>query len=146
MRNKLRDILSLHIITITANLSSLCATQLGNKKKTYIELTFITKNSNNLLTNKINCVSLFQITLYDEVWWHVSMCNKLNQSKIEPKIRGNVTRGIVFSGKCAFGEMVHVEMKYGESVGGETIIRENVPNTNQHELFGVFSNFLGFLA
>jgi hypothetical protein len=34
-----------------------------------------------VLKNKINCVSLFQITLYEEVWWYVSMCNKLNQSK-----------------------------------------------------------------
>jgi hypothetical protein len=32
---------------------------------------------------KINRVSLFQITLYEDFWWHVSMCNKLNQTKFE---------------------------------------------------------------
>jgi hypothetical protein len=47
------------------------------------DLDFFTSSSNNLLKNIINCVSLFQITLYEEVWWHMSMCNKLNQSKFE---------------------------------------------------------------
>jgi hypothetical protein len=34
----------------------------------------------------------------------------------------NVTRGNVFSGKCTFREMVREEMKYGESVHGETVL------------------------
>jgi hypothetical protein len=70
MRNNLRKI-SLYIISMTANLSSLCATLYSNweirKRLTdYSELTFFTSNSNNLLKNKIKCVSLFQITLYEE--------------------------------------------------------------------------------
>jgi hypothetical protein len=81
MRNNLRNI-SLYIISMTAkkkmtaNLSSLCAALCSNweireRLTDYSELTFFTSNSKNLLKNKINCVSLFQITL------HVSMCNKL---------------------------------------------------------------------
>jgi hypothetical protein len=86
MRNKLRK-MSLYIISMTANLSSLCALHTikpyapsWNKKKTdwHNELTFFTSNSNNLLKNNINCVSLFLITLYEEVWWHVSMWTKVN--------------------------------------------------------------------
>jgi hypothetical protein len=72
MRNNLRNI-SLYIISMTANLSSLCAALCSNwdirKRLTdYSELTFFTSNSNDLLKNKINCVSLFQITLYEDFW------------------------------------------------------------------------------
>jgi hypothetical protein len=71
---------------MTANLSSLCAALCSNweirKRLTdYSELTFFTSNSKNLLKNKINCVSLYQIILYEDFWWPVSMCNKLNQTK-----------------------------------------------------------------
>jgi hypothetical protein len=77
MRNNLRNI-SFYIISMTANLSSLCAALCSNmeirKRLTDdSELTFFTSNSNDLLKNKINCVSLFQITQYEEVWWHVSL-------------------------------------------------------------------------
>jgi hypothetical protein len=58
----------------------------------YSELTFFSSNSNNLLKNKINCVSLFQISLYEEVWWHVIICNKLNQSKFEGYFFNNIAR------------------------------------------------------
>jgi hypothetical protein len=60
----------------------------------YSELTFFTSNSNNLLKNKINCVSLFQITLYEDFWWpvsSVSMCNKLTQTKFEVFFFSNFT-------------------------------------------------------
>jgi hypothetical protein len=78
MRNKLRNI-SLYIISMTANLSSLCAAiysdwEIRKRLTDYSELTFFTSNSNTLLKNKINCASLFQITLYEEVWWHVWAC------------------------------------------------------------------------
>jgi hypothetical protein len=59
---------------MTANLSSLCAALCSNweirKRLTdYSELTFFTSN---LLKNKINFVSLFQITLIEDFWWPVS--------------------------------------------------------------------------
>jgi hypothetical protein len=82
MRNKLRNI-SLYIDdSMTANLSSLCSAlcskwEIRKRLTDYIELTFYTSNSNNLFKNKINCVFLFQITLY------VRMGNKLNQTKFE---------------------------------------------------------------
>jgi hypothetical protein len=43
-----------------------------------MEPTSIDLYSNNLVKNKITCVSLFQITLYEDFW---CMCIKLNQSK-----------------------------------------------------------------
>jgi hypothetical protein len=65
MRNNLCNI-SLYIISMTANRSSLCTSIRSNweiKKRLtdYSELTFFTSISNNLLKHKINCVSLFKL-------------------------------------------------------------------------------------
>jgi hypothetical protein len=67
-------------------------------------------------------------------------------------VRCNVTRVNVISGKCAFRQMVRREMKNGELVRRETIIRGIVrfPKKRKLQEFiripGVFRNFQDFLV